>query len=61
MNQILKNIGLGLAGKVIDFGVASLTGPRRPRPEQRIEQIDKTLEALEAAPEVGQHWTPPLT
>ena len=60
MNQYLKNMGLGLAGKLIDFGVASLTGPHRPRPEQRIEQIDKTLQALESAPADGQHWTPPL-
>lgn len=61
MNQILKNIGLGLAGRLIDFGVARLTSPRRTSPEQRIEQIDKTLEMLESAPEVGQHWTSPLT
>jgi len=61
MNQILKNIGLGLAGKLIDYGVASLTGPRRSRPEQRIEQIDKTLQTLESMPEVGQHWTSPPT
>ncbi|MBA7594275.1 hypothetical protein ES703_01214 [subsurface metagenome] len=59
MNQVLKNIGLGLASKLIDSGVASLTGPRKSRPEQRIEQIDKTLETLESAPEVGQHWTTP--
>ncbi|GAJ17043.1 unnamed protein product, partial [marine sediment metagenome] len=25
-----------------------------------IEQINKTLETLESAPEVGQHWTTPL-
>jgi len=61
MNQILKNIGLGLAGKLIDSGVAALTNSRKPRPEQRIEQIDKTLETLASMPEVGQHWTSPLT
>ncbi len=61
MNQFLQNIGVGLAGKLIDFGVARVTSPRRTPPEQRIEQIDKTLENLESAPEVGQHWTSPLT
>ncbi len=61
MNQILKNIGLGLAGKVIDFGVATITSPRKPRAEDRIEQIDKRLETLAAMPEVGQHRTSPLT
>ncbi|MBA7634324.1 hypothetical protein ES703_41908 [subsurface metagenome] len=61
MNPYLKNIGVGLAGKLIDFGVARLTGPHRAPPEQRIEQIDKMLKTLESAPEVGQHWTSPLT
>ena len=61
MNQYLQNIGVGLVGKLIDFGVARLNNPRRLRPEQRIEQIDKTLKALVSAPEVGQHWTSPLT
>lgn len=61
MNQYLKTLGLGLAGKVIDFGVARLTSPRRTSPEQRIAQIDKTLENLKPEPGVGQHWTPPLT
>jgi len=62
MNQYLKNIGLGLAGKLIDFGVAKITGPHRTSPEQRLEQIDKTLKSLESVPEVevGQHWTSPL-
>jgi len=55
MDQIVKNLGLGLAGKLIDFGVARLTGPRKTTPKQRIEQINKTLEMLESAPEVGQH------
>jgi len=55
MNQILKNIGLGLAGKVIDFGVAKITSPHKTTPQERIEQINKTLETLESAPEVGQH------
>jgi len=61
MNPYLKNIGLGLLGKAIDFGVATVTGPRKPRAEERIEQIDKTLETLESAPGNGQHWTSPLT
>ena len=60
MNAYLKNIGVGLAGKLIDFGVAKLTGPHRTPPEQRIEQIDKMLETLESEPEVGLHWTSPL-
>ncbi|MBA7466774.1 hypothetical protein ES707_01964 [subsurface metagenome] len=60
MNQFLQNIGVGLAGKLIDFGVARITGPHRTPPEQRIEQIDKMLETLESTPEVGQHWTTPL-
>jgi len=55
MNQILKNIGLGLAGKLIDFGVAKITSPHKTTPQERIEQINKTLETLESAPEVGQH------
>lgn len=61
MNEYFKRIGLGLAGKVIDFGVTQITGPRKPRVEQRLEQIDQTLKTLESAPEVGQHWTTPLT
>ncbi|GAI98225.1 unnamed protein product, partial [marine sediment metagenome] len=44
-----------LAGKLIDFGVAKLNSPHRISPEQRIEQINKTLETLESVPEVGQH------
>jgi hypothetical protein len=60
MNQYLKTMGLGLAGKLIDLGVAKLTSPHRTSPQERIEQIDKTLETLESAPEVGQHWTTPL-
>lgn len=60
MNQYLQNIGVGLAKKLIDFGVARVTAPRRAHPEQRIEQIDKMLETLESAPEVGQRWTSPL-
>ena len=59
MNQILKNIALGLAGKLIDSGVAAITNSRKPRPEQRIEQIDKTLETLTSMPEVGQHPAKP--
>ncbi|MBA7609682.1 hypothetical protein ES703_16873 [subsurface metagenome] len=61
MNHYLKTIGVGLAGKLIDFGVARITGPHRTPPEQRIGQIDKMLETLESTPEVGQHWTTPLT
>jgi len=59
MNQYLKTIGVGLAGKLIDLGVAKLTSPHKTTPEERIEQINKTLETLESAPEVGQHWTTP--
>ncbi|MBA7507326.1 hypothetical protein ES706_06045 [subsurface metagenome] len=61
MNQYLQNIGVGLTKKLIDFGVARITFAQKPRPEQRIEQINKTLETLESAPGVGQHWTTPLT
>ncbi|MBA7506188.1 hypothetical protein ES706_04869 [subsurface metagenome] len=61
MNQTLKNIVVGLAGRAIDFGVARITGPHRTPPEQRIAQINKTLETLESAPEVGLHWTTPPT
>ncbi|MBA7696665.1 hypothetical protein ES703_105316 [subsurface metagenome] len=61
MNQYLKTIGMGLAGKLIDFGVARLSSPHRTSPQERIEQINKTLETLESAPEVGQHWTTPPT
>ena len=61
MNQYLKTLGVGLAGKLIDLGVAKLTSPHRTSPQERIEQINKTLETLESAPEVGQHWTTPLT
>ena len=60
MNQYLKTMGLGLAGKLIDLGVAKLTSPHRTSLQERIEQINKTLETLESAPEVGQHWTTPL-
>jgi len=60
MNQYLQNIGVGLAKKLIDFGVARITSPHKPHAEQRLEQIDKTLKTLESAPEVGQHWTTPL-
>ncbi len=60
MNQYLQNIGLQLAGKLIDFGVAKVTSPHKASPQERIEQIDKTLETLESTPEVGQHWTSPL-
>jgi len=60
MNQLVRNIGVGLAGKLIDFGVARITSPHKTTPGERIEQINKTLETLESAPEVGQHWTTPL-
>ena len=59
MNEILKNIGLGLANKVIDSGVAMITSPRKSHAAERLEQIDKTLETLESVPDVGQHWTAP--
>ncbi len=55
MNQYLQNIGVGLIGKLIDFGVARVTSPHRISPEQRIEQINKTLETLESMPEDRQH------
>jgi len=55
MNQFLKTIGLGLAGKLIDFGVARITSPHRTTPEERIEQINKTLETLESAPAGAQY------
>lgn len=55
MNQYLQNIGVGLLGKLVDFGVARITSPHRISPEQRIEQISKTLETLESVPEVGQY------
>ena len=61
MNQFLQNIGVGLVGKLIDFGVARITSPHKSHAEQRLEQIDKTLQTLESSPEVGQHWTTPLT
>ena len=61
MNQYLQKIGVGLAEKLIDLGVAKLTGPHRASPEQRIGQIDKMMETLESTPEAGQHWTNPLT
>jgi len=53
MNEYLKTIGVGLGRKLIDLGVAKLTS-QKLKPEQRIEQIDKMLETLESAPEVGQ-------
>ena len=59
MNQILKNIGVGLAGKLIDFGVAKITSPHKTTPQERLEQINRTLETLASMPEVGQHWTSP--
>ena len=55
MNQYLKIIGLGLAAKLIDVGVARLNSPHRISPEQRIEQINKTLETLESAPADAQY------
>jgi len=60
MNQLVRNIGMGLAGKLIDFGVSRITSPHKTTPQERIEQINKTLETLESAPEVGQHWTTPF-
>ncbi len=52
MNRFVENIGLQLAGRLIDFGVARITSPHKASPQERIEQIDKTLETLESAPEV---------
>ena len=60
MNQYLKVIGQGLVGRLIDFGAAILNTPLKSHTEQRIEQIDRTLESLESAHEVGQYWTSPL-
>jgi hypothetical protein len=60
MNRVFENIGLQLARKLIDFGVAKVASPHKASPQERIEQIDKTLETLESAPEVGQHWTSPI-
>jgi len=59
MNQYLQKVAVGLAGKLIDFGVARITSPHKTTPQERIEQIDKTLETLGSAPEVGQHPTSP--
>ena len=61
MNQYLRNMGVGLAGKLIDFGMGRLTGPHGTTPEQRIEQIDKMLETLESEPEGGQNTARPPT
>ncbi|MBA7695219.1 hypothetical protein ES703_103841 [subsurface metagenome] len=55
MNQYLQNIGVGLIGKLVDFGVARITSPHKTTPGERIEQINKTLETLETMPEDGQH------
>jgi len=54
LNQIIQNLGVALAKKLIDAGVARLSGPQGT-PEQRIRQIDKVLETLESEPEVVQH------
>jgi len=61
MNQFLQNIGVGLGRKLIDFGVAKLTGPHGTTPEQRIEQINQVLETLESEPEDGQPPARPPT
>lgn len=61
MHEYLKAIGLGLGRKLIDLGVAAVTSPRKSHAEERLEQIAKTLETLESAPEASQHWTSPLT
>jgi len=60
MNQYLQNIGVGLAKKLIDFGVARITSPHKPHAEQRLEQINKTLETLESAPDAQQPARPPI-
>lgn len=59
MNQLIQGWGVGLAKKLIDVGVARLSGPPRTTPEQRIGQIDKMLETLESEPEVVQHLARP--
>ena len=59
MDPHLKEVGLGLLGRVLDFGVAKLTAPQKTHAEQRMEQIDRTLQTLESVPEDGHRWTTP--
>jgi hypothetical protein len=62
MDTHLKEVGLGLLGRVLDYGVARLTAPKKSHTEQRLEQIDRALHTLESVPDVGHHWTaPPAT
>ena len=60
MDEHLKQLGLDLLGRGLDFVVAKATAPKKSHADERMEQIDRTLKALESAPEVGHHWTPPL-
>jgi len=46
MDQNIKNIGYGVLGRLIDFGMGYLTAPKKGSTEKRIERIDKTLESL---------------
>jgi len=61
MNEFVKNIGVGLAAKLIDFGMAKVNSPRGTTPKQRIEQIDQMLETLESEPDGGQPPARPPT
>jgi hypothetical protein len=61
MDPHLKEVGLGLLGRVLDYGVARLTAPKKSHTEQRLEQIDRALHTLESVPDVGHHWTAPPT
>ncbi len=46
MDENVKNIGYGILGRLIDFGMGYLTAPRKHSSEKRIEQIEKTLQSL---------------
>ena len=59
MNEHLKEAGLGILGRLLDFGVAKFTAPKKTPAEQRIEQIDRTLQTLDSVPGDGHHWTAP--
>jgi len=59
MNDYVKNMGLGLLGRLVDLGVTRITGPGKSHIEQRIEQIDHALESLESAPADGTTPTAP--
>ena len=57
MDEHLKQLGLDLLGRGLDFIVAKATAPKKSHNEERLEQIDRTLEALKSAPEDGHRWT----